>query len=131
MTNLFEVAGRPVPIAAELGAEILSREDGRATIRFPVEDRFKNPFGMLQGGMFAAMMDMAMAVASEGLATASMQFSILRPATSGHVIVTGEIVRKGKTLIYPEAEVRDEQGTLLARGNQTGMSRIRDSNGSK
>jgi uncharacterized protein (TIGR00369 family) len=131
MSEPFLVGGRPVPIAEELGAEIISHVEGRASIRFPVQDRHKNPMGILQGGMYAVMMDVAMAVASEGLATAAMQFSILRPASSGFVIASGEVVRRGRTLIYAEAEVRDEAGTLLARGNQTGMVRSLDSSPSK
>jgi uncharacterized protein (TIGR00369 family) len=109
-------------IGEELGVEILERSEGRAVVRFPVEDRFKIPSGVLQGGMYAVMMDTAMAIAaSGGLATATLQISLLRPATEGHVIVTGEIVRQGRSIIYLEAEVRDEEGRLLARGNQTGM----------
>lgn len=117
----FMIGTRPVPIATELGAELLERTEGRAVIRFPVEDRFKNPMGVLQGGMFAVMLDMAMAMASNGVSTASLQVNLLRPATGGHVIATGEIVRQGKNVIYAEAEIRSEDGTLLARGNQTGL----------
>lgn len=109
-------------IGEELNAEILERTDGRAVVRFPVEDRFKIPTGVLQGGLYAVMMDMAMAVAvGGGLATTTLQINLLRPATSGHVIATGEVVRKGRSVMYLEADVRAEDGTLLARGNQTGM----------
>lgn len=109
-------------IGEELNAEILERTDGRAVVRFPVEDRFKIPTGVLQGGLYAVMMDMAMAMAvGGGLATTTLQINLLRPATSGHVIATGEVVRKGRSVMYLEADVRAEDGTLLARGNQTGM----------
>jgi uncharacterized protein (TIGR00369 family) len=87
-------------------------------------EAFTNPFGQLQGGVFAVLMDSAMAVASGGLATATMQFSIFRPAHPGmQLIVTGEVVKRGKSIIYAEAEVRDEAGNLVARGNQNGVPR--------
>ena len=123
MSEPFLIRGRPVPIAETLGAELLSHGEGRASIRVPVRDEYKNPAGQLQGGMYGVMMDMAMAIASDGIATASLQTSLLRPATQGHVIASAEVVRRGRNLIYAEAEVRDEDGKLLARGSQTGIPR--------
>jgi uncharacterized protein (TIGR00369 family) len=123
MSEPFLIGGRPVPIAQTLGAELLSHGEGRASIRFPIRDEYKNPANQLQGGMYGVMMDMAMAIASDGIATASLQVSLLRPATQGHVIASAEIIRRGRNLIYAEAEVRDEEGKLLARGNQTGIPR--------
>lgn len=120
----FEIRGKRVPIAETLGGELLEHGEGRARIRFPVLPEYMNPAGQLQGGMFAVMMDSAMAVAADGIATAAMQFSILRPATGGHVIASGEVVRAGRNLIYAEAELRDEEsGKLLARASQTGLPR--------
>lgn len=120
----FQIRGRTVPIAETLGAELLEHGDGRSRIRYPVLPEYMNPAGQLQGGMYAVMMDSAMAVASDGIATASMQFSILSSATGGHVIASAEVVRRGRNLIYAEAELRDEAtGKLLARANQTGIPR--------
>ena len=75
MSEPFVIRGRPVPIAETLGAELLSHGEGRAAIRFPVHDDYKNPVGQLQGGMYGVMMDMAMAIAADGIATASLQAS--------------------------------------------------------
>jgi uncharacterized protein (TIGR00369 family) len=120
----FRHRGKRVPISETLGAELLEHAEGRARIRFPVLPQYMNPAGQLQGGMFAVMMDNAMAIAADGIATATMQFSILRPATGGHVIASAEVVRAGRNLIYAEAELHDEvSGKLLARGNQTGLPR--------
>jgi uncharacterized protein (TIGR00369 family) len=120
----FWMRDRRVPIAETLGAELLEVGDGKSRVRYPVLPEYMNPAGQLQGGMFAVMMDTAMALACEGIATASMQYSILRPATGGHVIASGHVVRAGRNLIYAEAELHDEEsGKLLARGNQTGLPR--------
>jgi uncharacterized protein (TIGR00369 family) len=120
----FRHRGKRVPVSETLGAELLEQSEGRARIRFPVLPQYMNPAGQLQGGMFAVMMDNAMAIAADGIATATMQFSILRPATGGHVVASAEVVRAGRNLIYAEAEIRDEEtGKLLARGNQTGLPR--------
>jgi uncharacterized protein (TIGR00369 family) len=108
-----------------MGGELLEYGEGRAVLRFPVLPQYMNPLGQLQGGMFGVLMDSAMAVAARGLATATMQISILRPVTGGHVTVTGTVVKAGRSIIYCEAEVRDAEGRLVARGNQNGVPRSR------
>lgn len=90
-------------------------------MRYPVLQAFTNPSGALQGGIFGVMMDTAMAVAAAGLTTVTMQTTILRPVREGFVIVTAEVVRKGRRIIYAEGQVHDEQGRLLATGNQTAV----------
>lgn len=122
--------GRRVPILETLGGEVLERGEGKARIRYPVLDAFKNPLGVLQGGVYAVMMDSAMAIAANGIQTAHLQVNILRPAREGYLVVSGEVVRAGRTLVYCEAEVRDEAtGELLARGTQNGLGRREPSAG--
>lgn len=110
-------------VLVTLQAELLSWEPGKAVVRFPVLAEYANPVGQLQGGMYAVMMDGAMSVAAGGIATATLQVSMLRPATAGFLIVTGEVIRAGRRVVYAEAEVRDEAGRLIARGNQSGLPR--------
>ncbi len=109
------------PVLLTLGGELVSRGEDRAVLRFPVKAEFTNPRGHLQGGIIGAMMDGAMAVAAAGLSTAAMQFSLLRPATGGWLTVSAEVVKRGRQLLYCEAEVRDDQGRLVARGNQNAV----------
>jgi uncharacterized protein (TIGR00369 family) len=112
-SNLFET----------LGFEIIEQRDGYAELRCPVLDEYTIGNGQLQGGFYAVMLDAAMAVASEGqLSTATLQINLLRPAFTGQQLtVTGEVVRKGRRVLYAEGEVRGEDGKLIARGNQTGL----------
>jgi uncharacterized protein (TIGR00369 family) len=117
----FFAAGLP-PVLRTLGCEIVERSEDRAVLRFPVKAEFTNPRGQVQGGILGAMMDGCMAIAANGLATAAMQYSLLRPVASGHVVVSAEVVRRGRQVLYCEAEIRDEEGRLVARGNQTAMS---------
>jgi len=113
------------PIFRTLRAEVIERGEGRAVVRYPVQPEFFNGVAQLQGGVYGAMMDCAMAVAANGIATAQLQYNIFRPATEGHLIVTGEMVRAGRTILYCEAEVRDDHGRLIARGSQNGLARRR------
>lgn len=107
-----------------MGMEIIERSEGKATLRWRVLEEYANPLGQLHGGMYAVLLDSAMSVAASGIATATMQFSLLRAAMPGTVlIITGEVVKAGKRITYAEAEIRDEAGLLFARGNQSGIPR--------
>jgi uncharacterized protein (TIGR00369 family) len=116
----FFAAGLP-PVLRTLGCEIVERGGDRAVMRFPVKPEFTNPRGQVQGGILGAMMDGCMAVAANGLATATMQFTLLRPVSAGTLRVSAEVVRRGRQILYCEAEIRDGEGRLVARGNQNAV----------
>ena len=105
-----------------LRPETVRTEDGIVELRFEVRQEFTNRAGAVQGGIVAAMLDMAMAFADERrLSTASMHFEILRPVQGPKVSVTGRITKRGRRIVFAEAEMRDDEGKLLARGNQTAV----------
>lgn len=113
----------PIPhIFETMQVTILESGDGRARLRFPFQERFTIPTGQLQGGTFAIMLDMAMAIAADGkLSTAAVQYSLLRPVFGGSLVASAEVVKSGKRIVYAEAEIRDDEGRLVARGNQTAV----------
>ena len=105
-----------------LNPEVVSKEDGRAELRFPVQERIKIPGDRVQGGIVCSMLDMAMAFAEDGqLATASLHVDILRPAKGAFLTVVGHVTRRGRRIIFAEAEMRDDQGRVVARGRQTAV----------
>ena len=102
--------------------EIVTASDGCSELRFEVRPEFTIPGGVLQGGMIAVMLDMAMAVAEHGaISTASLHYDILRPVDTKVVIVTARITRKGRRIVFAEAEMRNADGQVLARGTQTAV----------
>lgn len=102
--------------------EIRVRESGRSELRFIVRPEFTIPSGVVQGGIVAVMLDMAMAIASEGgLSTASMHYEIMRPVRDKELTAQGRIVRKGRRIIFAEAELTNDEGVVLARGTQTAV----------
>jgi uncharacterized protein (TIGR00369 family) len=105
-----------------LRPEIVRTENGFIEMRFEVRQEFTIGKGVVQGGIVAAMLDMAMAFADERrLSTASMHFEILRPVQGPMLTVTGCITKRGRRVIFAEAEMRDDAGKLLARGTQTAV----------
>jgi uncharacterized protein (TIGR00369 family) len=109
------------PVLRTLGCEVVERGEDRAVMRFPVKPEFTNPRGQVQGGILGSMMDGCMAVAANGLATVTLQFSLLRPVSEGPLTVSAQVVRRGRQILYCEAEIVDAEGRLVARGNQNAV----------
>jgi acyl-coenzyme A thioesterase PaaI-like protein len=96
--------------------------DGESHIGFKKRPEFTIPGGMMQGGIVAVMLDMAMAMAGEGkLSTASLQYEILRPVLDDEITVKGKIVRAGRRIVFAEAVMTNAEGVVLAKGTQTAV----------
>jgi uncharacterized protein (TIGR00369 family) len=105
-----------------LEPDVVRKADGSAQIEFTVKPEFTIAPGVVQGGIVAAMLDMAMAMAAKsGISTASMHFEILRPVTGPQLRVDGTVSKRGRRIVFAEAEMREADGTLVARGRQTAV----------
>jgi len=114
----------PPPVFELMHGEFLSidAEAGCITTRFPVLAEFQNPYGSMQGGMVAAAVDntigpLSMLVAPPNV-TRRLEMKYSRPITDDieYITVDGKFVqRDGRKLTF-NAEVRDKNGRLLARG---------------
>lgn len=126
MSYLDEITSRGQkanPFFCLMGITPLRFGDGKATLAMDVRNDMKNGEGWLQGGIFTALGDEAIALAiytllSEGetIATVSCTTHFVRGIQSGTIHADGEVVRKGRQMIYAEATITDaKDGNLLAR----------------
>jgi acyl-CoA thioesterase len=126
--NYFEEIkkrGREVnPFFVTMGIEVVSIGEGTARLSMKVRPDMHNGVGWMQGGIFTAMADEAMALAlytvlspGERIATISETTSFLKGAKDEVLIATGRVVRKGRRVAFTESEVRKEtdDGEILAR----------------
>ena len=115
---------RAVPrtgLPTTLGIEIVELSGERVVATMPVDDRTRQPYGILHGGASIAL---AETVASFG-ATASIDLdryvavgqeingNHLRPMSNGLVRATGVPVHVGRSTQVWSIEIRDEQGRLV------------------
>ena len=113
----------PPPAFVTMHGEILTfdAESGVLAARFPVLEKHLNAYGSMQGGMVAAAVDntlhlLSMLVAPPNV-TRRLQMKYSRPVTPdlAYITVRAKLLeRKGRRLTF-SAEVRDPDGTLLAR----------------
>jgi acyl-CoA thioesterase len=111
------------PFFSTIGVEIGPYGDGTALLSLEIGPGLLNGDGWLQGGMYTALADEAMALAlytalgpEEGIATISETTSFLRGVREGTIVARGRVIKKGRRVAFAEAFVRGESpdGPLLA-----------------
>jgi acyl-CoA thioesterase len=112
------------PFFCLMGIDVASVEPGKAVLRMEVRPDMCNGVGWMQGGMFTALADEAMALTlytvlspNEVIATISESTSFIKGVREGFLIAEGHIIKKGRRVAFAEGEVRvdDQEKTLLAR----------------
>ena len=127
--NFLPVSSEPpyaIPIDETLdgilGFEVLELGSEHASARFEVQNRHRQPFGIVHGGVYAAL--------AEGLASlatyrqvmgdgkiavgSSNHTSFLRPASEGVVTANARAIHSGRTTWVWEVEFTNEAGKRCA-----------------
>ena len=109
-------------MAAALGFGLLELGEASARGRFPVEDRVRQPFGIVHGGAYAAMAETIVSAAThlavmgngELAMGQSNHTSFLRPVSEGFVHAAARVRHRGRTSWVWEVDFADDQGRLCA-----------------
>lgn len=117
---------KDVPFARLLGFELVDLSANTAVIKLAMRDELRQPYGVLHGGATASLIDTAMAFAvrtcvSDDVETTTIDLTVhyLRPHSEGEVVCTAKVERAGKRILTVSAEVRNEQGKLIATALST------------
>ena len=111
-----------------LGLEFKIPELGECLYHFHVDSKFTSTPKVAHGGFIAALMDATMGVGALSLvcdemkvvSTLEIKVSFLRPVKSqSEVFCRSNVVKKGKTIIFMSAELRDSDNNLYATGSGT------------
>lgn len=123
MTDSFDPASfKGETLNSALGFQMDEFDDGRVTGKFEIEDRVRQPFGIVHGGAYAAFAEsMAsagtfVAVADDGKVAMGMsnQTQFFRPKTDGTVYAEALAIHRGSTTWVWDVTMRDEQERVLA-----------------
>src|SRR5438270_8676397 len=113
-----------------LGIEVEDAGEGWIRLRLPVRDDLRNgPGAPVHGGVLSSLIDAAVGGAlgtvnesnqgGVGQATLDLNITYIGAAREGALIAEGRVIRKGGTIAFGEADIRNEAGDLLARGRVT------------
>ena len=123
----------PVPPALRtLGIEPVEVTPGHVSFRLEPAEFHLNPFGLVHGGVLAAMLDTAMGCAvhsllpaATGYVTGELNVRFLRPGlfSTGSLLCTGAVVHAGVSSMVAEARVVDERDRVIALAGATCLLR--------
>ena len=120
---------------SHLGFQIIEVKEDSARARVPVTNRVLQPYGLVHGGVYAALaeslasMATAAAVWDDGNIAVGMSnaTSFVRPATSGAVNAVATRRHRGRTTWIWDVDMTDDEGRLCATTRVTMAVRPRPS----
>lgn len=116
------------PISRTLGFHIVEVGEGYAAFEGQPTDALLNPMGTVHGGWALTLIDSVTGCAAlttlptgRGYTTVETKGNFARTVTprTGLVRAEGRVVAAGRTIISATAEIRDEDGRVLAHGMST------------
>ena len=110
-----------------LGFELLEATDELARGRVAVEDRVRQPFGLVHGGVYAALAESLASIATfhavhaQGMVAmgSSNNTSFLRPITAGWVHAEARRRHRGRTTWLWDVDFADDGGRICATSRVT------------
>jgi uncharacterized protein (TIGR00369 family) len=102
-----------------VGATEPEAGDGSARMEVEVDERHLNPAGAVHGGLLATLVDTTMGAAvrsttdDESPATSQLTVTYLRPGKPGQLLVTARVGKRGDSLTVCEAEIEQDDETLV------------------
>ncbi len=119
-----EESGIKIPpnIFLEMDGEMMTYTPGESlVVRFPVKEKYQNPFGFMQGGMVVAAVDntigpLSMLVAKPSVTT-QLNTTYIRPidANQDFITITAMVVEKTKRTLHLQADVKNKAGKLCVK----------------
>lgn len=118
---------RQVPFLDHLKVVPLSAGDGKSAFQITIEDVHLRTFGILHGGVTAALLDTAVGFAAVTVAppghhvvTAQMNVNFIRTVKAGETLTaSGEVQHAGNLTAVARGEVRTVAGELAALATAT------------
>ncbi|GIW42417.1 MAG: hypothetical protein KatS3mg076_2994 [Candidatus Binatia bacterium] len=114
------------PYASRLGVVVEEVRADSARIRIPYKDENSNPGKALHGGVAASAIELAGSLAAgssgEKGRAVDLAVSYLAAAIGEDIVAEASVLRRGKSIVYTEVDVRNEGGKRIAKGLLTWRS---------
>jgi uncharacterized protein (TIGR00369 family) len=110
--------GASIPFVQFCGIEAVGWDDGRTRLRLVLRPEHLNNIGIAHGGILCTLLDVAMGTAARmtvggSVVTLDMQTRFLNPGR-GTLQAEGRVTRAGASVLFCEADIRDEAGAPVA-----------------
>jgi uncharacterized protein (TIGR00369 family) len=109
------------PFHTYMGFNLERMADGEAVATLELAEHHCNKRGVAHGGVVSSLLDTALGAAVISTmpkewwcATISLSIQFLGGVTSGKLIATGRVIRRGRRVAFANGEIRDEAGRRIA-----------------
>lgn len=109
-----------------LGLQVEELRQDYARMRLPYRPEFRQPAGVIHGGVIASMIDSVVVPAigsgydePRQLFTIDVQIRFLAPIVDDDIVAEGWITQRGRQIVFCDAEVRSGAGGIAATGTLT------------
>ncbi|OZC63832.1 aromatic compound degradation protein PaaI [Rhodococcus sp. 06-462-5] len=118
----------PPPIAVLMQFDPIEVEDGKVVFECTPSEAHYNPIGTVHGGLACTLLDTVIACAAHttlpagtGYTSIDLNVSYLRGIfdSSGPLIATGTVVKRGSRVIFAEGSIVDKNGDVVATGTSS------------
>ncbi|MGE7876195.1 hotdog fold thioesterase [Peribacillus muralis] len=104
-----------------LGIEMKEYGDGKIIATMPVDERTRQPYGLLHGGASVALAETVASAGGMQLVDQTKQAVVgleinanhVRGVRSGFVTAEGTIIHRGRTTMVWDVKIRDEEDRLV------------------
>lgn len=108
-------------LIAALGMEITYLEEGKVVATMPVDERTRQPFGILHGGASVALAETVASLGAyelvdketEAVAGLEINANHVRSKAEGIVTAVGTVLHRGRTTQVWDIKITDEQERLI------------------
>ena len=108
-------------MAAAIGIQITSLAKDKVVATMPVDNRTRQPFGLLHGGASAALAETVASIgaylnvdqATQAAVGVELNANHIRGKTEGTVTATATPVHRGRTIHVWEIRIEDEESRLV------------------
>jgi uncharacterized protein (TIGR00369 family) len=124
---------KKIPFVSHL--KILTEQLGEGTARLslPVEPHLKNSLGTVHGGVIMSLLDVALCTAARtlhpdsiGVITIDLSTSFIGGGKGSRLFADSRVLRDGRSMIFVEAEAKNEDGSLVAKAIATVRVRLKE-----
>jgi uncharacterized protein (TIGR00369 family) len=123
---------KKIPFVGHLGIEVDSIGDGKAVLSVDVQPGFTNSFGTAHGGLIMSIMDVALCTAARsqhadsiGVITIDISMQFIGVG-KGRLVAEARVLKPGRNTVFTEGEIRNTDGSLVAKGIGTVRVRMAD-----
>ncbi|WP_423407985.1 PaaI family thioesterase [Heyndrickxia sp. MSNUG] len=108
-------------LLGSLGIEITELQKGKVTATMPVDERTRQPFGLLHGGASVALAETVASVGAFELVDKENEVVVgleinanhIRAKKDGFVTAVGTVLHQGKTTMVWDIKITDEDDHLI------------------